>query len=97
MVVGPREKVARGGLPVYEAPGDRCRMPNLNCHTCDLDDQQHDALTRRQEEWLKSRLVTKNVDGYVMCARASCRHVRNTWTQCAGTGDRHIRIPYDVN
>ncbi|GAA2257180.1 hypothetical protein GCM10010145_26820 [Streptomyces ruber] len=67
-------------------------MPILPCHTCDSR-EPHRELTRDEKEWLKDRLVKRNVDDYRMCEAPGCRHVRTGLRQCAGYGDRHIRIP----
>lgn len=62
------------------------------CHTCDSD-EGHRPLVADEKQWLKNRLVKRNVDNYLMCVAPGCRHVRTGFTKCAGTPDNHIRIP----
>ncbi|WP_320784434.1 hypothetical protein [Streptomyces sp. CRN 30] len=67
-------------------------MPMLPCHTCGSD-EPHRELNPSEKDWLKDRLVKRNVDNYRMCDAPGCRHVRTGFSPCAGHGDQHIRIP----
>ncbi|MFP3991355.1 hypothetical protein U9R90_28595 [Streptomyces sp. E11-3] len=64
------------------------------CHTC-KSEQPHRRLNAEEEERLKDRLAKGHVREYVICDAPGCWHVRTGFSQCAGTGGRHIRLRPD--